>query len=47
MTASGELIFTIFSALARFERRLIQERQRTADDRLQRRWYGPIAVANR
>jgi DNA invertase Pin-like site-specific DNA recombinase len=25
-TASGELIFTIFSALAQFERRLIQER---------------------
>jgi DNA invertase Pin-like site-specific DNA recombinase len=26
MTASGELIFNIFSALAEFERRLIQER---------------------
>jgi hypothetical protein len=25
MTASGELIFNIFSALAEFERRLIQE----------------------
>ena len=27
-TASGELVFTIFSALAQFERRLIQERTR-------------------
>lgn len=28
-TASGELIFNIFSSLAQFERRLIQERTRT------------------
>jgi DNA invertase Pin-like site-specific DNA recombinase len=28
-TASGELVFHIFSALAQFERRLIQERTRT------------------
>ena len=27
-TASGELIFNIFSSLAQFERRLIQERTR-------------------
>ena len=27
-TASGELIFNIFSAMAQFERRLIQERTR-------------------
>ena len=27
-TASGELVFNIFSALAQFERRLIQERTR-------------------
>lgn len=27
-TASGELVFHIFSALAQFERRLIQERDR-------------------
>ena len=31
-TASGELIFNIFSSLAQFERRLIQERTRTGLD---------------
>lgn len=30
ITASGELIFNIFSSLAQFERRLIQERTRAA-----------------
>ena len=28
ITASGELVFNVFSALAQFERRLIQERTR-------------------
>ena len=31
-TASGELIFNIFSSLAQFERRLIQERTRAGLD---------------
>jgi DNA invertase Pin-like site-specific DNA recombinase len=39
-TASGELIFHIFSALAQFERRLIQERTRAGLEPIS---IGPLA----